>query len=96
VALSSRYHRLTVGGPSTLDERELALRYRTSTAAFSIYALITVLGCVYLRSARWLGLPAPAGAGWLWVMIVLGNLFALLPIIILEWSADSLASEEEE
>jgi hypothetical protein len=94
VAMGSRYYRVTIG--SKLDERELALFYRTSAAAYRIYAIITVLGCFYLQLAQTLGAPMPAPSGWICIMGELGNLFTLLPIIILEWSPDPLASEEEE
>lgn len=94
VAMGSRYYRVTIG--DKLDERERALFYRTSAASYRIYAVITVLGCLYLQLAQTLGGPMPARSSWLCIMMELGNLFTLLPIIILEWSPDPLASEEEE
>jgi hypothetical protein len=93
VALSSRYQRVAIG--SKLDERELALRYRTSTAAYCIYAVITVLGCAYLQLAALFGAPTPAGVGWAFVLIGFNSLYILLPIIIMEWRADPHALEEE-
>jgi hypothetical protein len=94
VAMTSRYHRLTVA--SGLDERELALFYRISDRAYRIYAVITLLGCCYSGLAQMFGGPTVAGIGWLFLMTELTNLFWLLPIIILEWSADPRALEEEE
>ena len=96
VAVRSRYHRLSVADEGTLDERELVLRYRAGATAFRAYWLVTILGCAYLYYAPRLGGPIPSGRGWVWIMFTLGSLGFLLPIIILEWSSDPLAPEEEE
>ena len=96
LAAGSRHHRLVVRDAAELDERELAWRYRTSTTAFRAYWFVTVLGCAYLYLAPRTGAPVPSGTGWFWTMIVLADLFFLLPIIILEWTADPLSPDEGE
>lgn len=96
IAMGSRYRPVTHRPEVELDERELAVRYRASTIAFKICWIVVLLGCLYLYYAPRLHAPVPSGNDWFWVMLGLSNMFALLPIIILEWSSDPLSPEEEE
>ena len=94
-AAGSRFQPMLVQEERLLDEREVAQRHKASAHAFRAYWFVTLLGCCYLLFAPRLHAPVPVGHDWIWVMIVLADLFFLLPIAILEWTSDPLDAEEE-
>lgn len=95
IAVGSRFHGVMIKDEADLDERELGQRYRTSNLSYRIFFTAMMFGCGYMYFGPRIGAPTPAGSDWVWVMFLLGYLFLLLPIIILEWSRDPVLEEDE-